>query len=350
MIDIICFLLALVVVKSSITCSRRKGAYRAGSMSSSSSTPSRISDSSERLKTCIDEDPIEICPTQSDEDDFRMIAEKIWEEAGELDIKAAEQILKEAVEAGSPVKEKEGDEAKKAEVEEGKEGGGTEVDGKKASKEVEANDKEGGNPNKAKKKKKKEGPQDEDELLKKLQETQPDLIEYTSIMGPVNLAEQQGSTKAGSLGDLLNQLSKFKSARERKEREDLLRAFLEKQAAAKLKQQRQSQPQPPQSPETQEKLQAQTGGATTGTTGGKSTIGSFSKLSTQKSSGSSRKKELSPENKVKTQPVNVKKVKEPPKKKLSKERGEKKSGSVRATKAGGPQSKSKKPPSVRKRK
>ncbi|VDO06607.1 unnamed protein product [Haemonchus placei] len=304
-----------------------------------------------RIQTCIDEDPIEICPTQSDEDDYRMIAEKIWEEAGELDIKAAEQILKEAVEAESPVKEKEGVEPKKAEVDEGKEGGGTEVDGKKASKEVEENDKEGGNQNKTKKKKKKEGPpQDEDELLKKLQETQPDLIEYTSIMGPVNLAEQQGSTKAGSLGDLLNQLSKFKSAREKKEREDLLRAFLEKQAAAKLMQQRQSQQQPPQSPETQERLQVQTGGATTGTTGGKSTAGSFSKLSTQKSSGSSRKKELSPENKVKTQPVNVKKVKEPPKKKLSKERGEKKSGSVRATKAGGQQSKSKKPPSVRKRK
>ncbi|KAK6011817.1 hypothetical protein OSTOST_23085 [Ostertagia ostertagi] len=54
------------------------------------------------------------------------------------------------------------------------------------------------------------------EAFQKLEETQPDLIEYKSIMSPVAvnmLQQKQDSAKAGSLGDLINQLIKVKSAK-----------------------------------------------------------------------------------------------------------------------------------------
>ncbi|KAK5973989.1 hypothetical protein GCK32_020430 [Trichostrongylus colubriformis] len=222
MIDVICALLIIFIIHTSISCCKRRDEGDDDATTSISPIPSLPKASAEipslKLKTCIDDDMIEINPTQADEEENPELVGKVWEEAGEIEaMEPAKAPMKEV----APAKTSEKEPAKTSEKEpvtavEAKTL--TEKEERKPLEDVEKKKDEVEGPAPPPKPKKKE-PKSMWDVMKRLEETQPDLIDYTSIRAPPNVMEmmeqKHDAVKAGSLGDLLNQLVKAKKDREK---------------------------------------------------------------------------------------------------------------------------------------
>ncbi|KAK6057610.1 hypothetical protein COOONC_04875 [Cooperia oncophora] len=220
MIDVICLLLILMIIHLSIGCKSKGAAGDESEVQSTKSSQELPKESKEKpppslkLATCLDDDHLEVRPTQADDDDNPELGGKIWEEAGDIEVDAmgVTVVSKEPIKGKEKLKEivvAKKKEAEEVKVEKPRE--------KEEKKEEEKKKEEEESQPKAKKKE----PEDMWDLFKELQETQPDLIEYSSIIAPVTfdmMAQKGGDLKAGSLGDLLSQVNKAKSARKEREK------------------------------------------------------------------------------------------------------------------------------------
>ncbi|VDP29226.1 unnamed protein product, partial [Heligmosomoides polygyrus] len=183
------------------------------------------------LKTCLDDEIIEEKRTQGSEADE--VEAGVWEEAGEIDFDekgakrdkdhpaphAAKMKAKTPV-AVAESKKGEGELIQKPLAVAAIRDGEVKIEGQQLQ-----NDKKPKPAESEKQKEEKESTKgkskkelDDWAAYKHLEETQPDLIEYKSIMGPVNLEmlENRSDNKAGSLGDLLLKVNKAKA--DKKER------------------------------------------------------------------------------------------------------------------------------------
>lgn len=183
------------------------------------------------MKTCLDDEIIEEKRTQGSEADE--VEAGVWEEAGEIDFDekgakrdkdhpaphAAKMKAKTPV-AVAESKKGEGELIQKPLAVAAVRDGEVKIEGQQLQ-----NDKKPKPAESEKQKEEKESTKgkskkelDDWAAYKHLEETQPDLIEYKSIMGPVNLEmlENRSDNKAGSLGDLLLKVNKAKA--DKKER------------------------------------------------------------------------------------------------------------------------------------